>query len=68
MHARLVRSAGWLYLLLAALHCDVMQRESALVSRDAALSLGREAEDPEIVGWAFETASWISLFDGLAMD
>ena len=58
---------GWLSLLMAALRFDLGDREAAEISRDAALSLGREADHPEIVAWAFETPAWFALADRLVL-
>jgi tetratricopeptide (TPR) repeat protein len=67
-HRDLVVARGWLSLLLAALQFDLGDREAAETSRDAALELGREAEHPEIVAWAFETPAWFALTDGRLRD
>jgi tetratricopeptide (TPR) repeat protein len=62
-HRELLVVRGWLSLLMAALRFDLGDREAAEISRDAALSLGREADHPEIVAWAFETPAWFALAD-----
>jgi tetratricopeptide (TPR) repeat protein len=62
-HRELLVARGWLSLLLAALQFDLGDREAAEMSRDAALELGREADHPEIVAWAFETPAWFALAD-----
>jgi tetratricopeptide (TPR) repeat protein len=67
-HTRLLTAAGWLHLLLAALHFDLGQHEPAHISRDAALYLGQEAHDSDIAGWAWETPSWFSLTEGRPYD
>jgi hypothetical protein len=61
-------AAGWLHLLLAALHFDLGQRETAEISRDLALYLGNEAHDPNVVAWAHETVSWFAFFEGRPLD
>jgi tetratricopeptide (TPR) repeat protein len=53
---------------MAALQFDLGDREAAEISRDAALALGREADHPEIVAWAFETPAWFALADGRLRD
>jgi transcriptional regulator with XRE-family HTH domain len=67
-HERFLAAAGWLYLLLAALHCDIGQQQAAAACRDAALYLGQEGNDPDIIGWAWETESWFALFEGRPQD
>jgi tetratricopeptide (TPR) repeat protein len=67
-HVRLLSAAGWLHLLLAALHFDLGQHGPAHISRDAALYLGQEAHDSDITGWAWETLSWFSLTEGRSHD
>jgi tetratricopeptide (TPR) repeat protein len=62
-HRELLVARGWLSLLMAALQFDLGDREAAEMSRDAALSLGREADHPEITAWAFETPAWFALAD-----
>lgn len=61
----LVETAGWLYLLLAALHGDLDQREAAWTTRDVGYRLGLELGHGELIGWSYETASWLSLMDDL---
>lgn len=62
-HCALSASAGWLYLLLGALHFDVGEREAAEAARDAASHLGCEASNQEIRAWSFETAAYFAVFD-----
>jgi tetratricopeptide (TPR) repeat protein len=62
-HRELLVVRGWLSLLMATLRFDLGDREAAEISRDAALSLGREADHPEITAWAFETPAWFALAD-----
>lgn len=65
---RVQAAAGWGYLLLAACHVDLGKADIGWVARDSAEHLGREADDPELIGWAYETASWISLWEGRVHD
>jgi tetratricopeptide (TPR) repeat protein len=67
-HRDLLVVRGWLSLLMAALQFDLGDREAAEMSRDAALELGREADHPEIVAWAFETPAWFALADRCLRD
>lgn len=63
-YRRLQAAAGWAHLLLAACHTDLGNSNIGWSSRDAAEHLGGEADDPNLVGWAYETASWILLWQG----
>ena len=62
-HRDLVETAGWLYLLLSALQCGLGRMEPARASQKTALHLGTEVGHAEIVGWSYETASWLSFVD-----
>jgi transcriptional regulator with XRE-family HTH domain len=64
----LVETAGWLYLLLSALHGDLDQREAAWTTRDVGYRLGVDLGHGELIGWSYETASWLSLMDELWVD
>jgi transcriptional regulator with XRE-family HTH domain len=64
----LVEIAGWLYLLLSALHCDLDQREAAWTTREVGYRHGVELGHGELIGWSYETASWLSLMDDLWVD
>ncbi len=64
----LIQTAGWLYLLLSALHGDLDQREAAWTTRDVGYRLGVELGHGELLGWSYETASWLSLADDLWAD
>jgi transcriptional regulator with XRE-family HTH domain len=64
----LVETAGWLYLLLGALHGDLGQMEAAWASRDVGFRLGLELGHSELIGWSYETAAWLSLVDDLWSD
>jgi transcriptional regulator with XRE-family HTH domain len=61
----LAESAGWLYLLLAALHGGLGQMEAAWASRDGGHRLGLELGHGELIGWSYETAGWLSQLEGL---
>ena len=64
----LIEAAGWLYLLLSALHGDLEQREAAWTTRDVGYRLGAELGHGELIGWSYETASWLSLADEMWTD
>src|SRR5437762_158564 len=56
--------AGWVALLLACVEYDTGNRQAADTTRQAALSLGIEADHSEIQGWAHEIRAWINLTSG----
>ncbi len=68
---RLLSDSSWLYLLLAAAHNDLGQRDAAWASRNAAHALGLEAGDGNVVAWTYETPAWFAMPDrkpGEALD
>jgi len=63
-HREILELAGWVALLLACVEYDTGNRPAADTTRQAALSLGNEAEHAEIAGWAHEIRAWMSLTTG----
>jgi hypothetical protein len=63
-HRDVLVLAGRLALLVGCVEYDLGQAGPAEATRQAALSLGREAEDLDIVGWAHEMRSWYALTRG----
>jgi hypothetical protein len=63
-HREIVTLAGWLALLVGCVEYDQGDRRSSETTREAALSLGTENGNPEIVGWAHEMRAWIALTTG----
>lgn len=63
-HREVLNLAGWLALLVGCVENDMGDRRAAEATRRAALSLGEEAGNPEIVGWAHEMRAWFSLTSG----
>ncbi|MGW2704472.1 helix-turn-helix transcriptional regulator [Streptomyces sp. NPDC001340] len=63
-HRRLLVVGGWLSLLGATLHIDLKQEHAATARLQAAVTLARQAEQPEIEAWCFETDAWRVLTDG----
>lgn len=61
---RLLVVGGWLSLLGATLHIDLKQDHAATARLQAAVTLARQAELPEIEAWCFETDAWRVLTDG----
>ena len=55
--------AGWLSLLASIVHVDLGHEVAARLARDTAVSLGREAEEPEIVACAVKIATWEAVVD-----
>jgi len=60
---RLLVAGGWLALLAATVHVDLRHRPAARAARDIAMSIGREAGEPELVAWAVEIAAWEAIVD-----
>jgi hypothetical protein len=63
-HREILVLAGWVALLLACVEYDTGNKQAADTTRQAALSLGTEAEHAEIPGWAHEIRAWINLTSG----
>src|ERR1700748_2959522 len=63
-HREILTLAGWIALLIACVEYDSGDRQAAETTRQAALSLGNEADHPEIKGWAHEIKAWIDLTTG----
>ncbi|MFI1483705.1 hypothetical protein [Streptomyces sp. NPDC020747] len=60
-HRELLVDAGWLFLLNACVQYDRGQRETANLSKAAALRIGNEAGHGEIMAWAWEIEAWFAL-------
>jgi hypothetical protein len=63
-HREILVLAGWVALLIACVEYDTGNRQAAETTRQAALSLGTEAEHAQIQGWAHEIRAWINLTTG----
>ncbi|MGW6738642.1 helix-turn-helix domain-containing protein [Streptomyces sp. NPDC055013] len=63
-HRRLLVLGGWLSLLGATVHIDLMQDDAATARLETAATLAREAGQREIEAWCFETEAWRLLTDG----
>src|SRR5581483_3961232 len=63
-HRELLVDAGWLFLLDACVEYDRGARESANLSKAAALRIGTETGHGEIQAWAWEIEAWFSLTQG----
>jgi hypothetical protein len=63
-HREVLNLAGWLALLVGCVEYDMGMRGAAETTRKAALTLGTESGNAEIVGWAYEMAAWFSLTQG----
>jgi hypothetical protein len=63
-HREILTLAAWIALLIACVEYDSGDRQSAETTRQAALSLGTEADHPEIKAWAHEIRAWIALTTG----
>ncbi len=63
-HREILVQAGWITLLLGCVEYDTGNRSAAETTRQAALSLGTEAEHAEIEAWAHEIRAWMALTSG----
>jgi transcriptional regulator with XRE-family HTH domain len=63
-HREVLSLAGLVALLVGCVENDLGDRRSAEATRRSALSLGTEADDRRVLGWAHEMSSWFSLTDG----
>jgi len=63
-HQRLLVVGGWLSLLAATMHVDLLQRRAARGWLRTASELAREAGHDEIAAWVLETQAWQVLTDG----
>lgn len=61
---RLLVVGGWLALLAATLHIDLVQRRPAQGWLDTAASLAQQTGHDEIHAWRYETEAWQVLTDG----
>jgi hypothetical protein len=63
-HREILVLAGWITLLIACVEYDTGNRQAADTTREAALSLGAEADHAEVQGWAHEIRAWMNLTSG----
>jgi hypothetical protein len=63
-HREVLIQAGWVALLIACVNYDTGDRQAAETMRQAALSLGQEAEQGKIEAWAHEVRAWMNLTSG----
>jgi tetratricopeptide (TPR) repeat protein len=63
-HREILVQAGWITLLLGCVEYDTGNRQAAETTRQAALSLGTEADHGDIQAWAHEMRAWIALTSG----
>jgi transcriptional regulator with XRE-family HTH domain len=55
---RLVVAGGWLSVLRATVHIDLLQQTAAGAHLRTAMALAEHAEHPEIQAWCLETQAW----------
>ena len=60
-HKDVLDNAGWLTLLVGCLEYDTGQHRAAEATRVAALQLGKEAGNQNVLGWAHEMRAWFAL-------
>ncbi len=63
-HRNLLVLAGWLALLVGCVEYDMGRRTAAESTRLAAARIGRESEEGQVIGWAFEMEAWFALTNG----
>ncbi|PWV44545.1 XRE family transcriptional regulator [Nocardiopsis sp. L17-MgMaSL7] len=63
-HREILSLAGTLALLVGCLEQDIGRTPAAESTRRSALTLGKEAGDTNVVGWAHEMHCWFSLTRG----
>ena len=63
-HREILVQAGWVALLVGCVEYDTGNRQAAETTRQAALSLGIDADHGEIIAWAHEMRAWINLTSG----
>ncbi|MEV5764827.1 XRE family transcriptional regulator [Micromonospora sp. NPDC052213] len=63
-HQEVLTLAGWVALLVGCVEYDMGQRYIAEGTRKAALTLGEEAGNAAISGWAYEMRAWYALTQG----
>ncbi|MEU4475260.1 helix-turn-helix transcriptional regulator [Micromonospora sp. NPDC023888] len=61
---RLVVAGGWLTVLRATVHIDLLQQPAAGAHLRTAMALAEHAEHPEIQAWCLETQAWDWLTQG----
>ncbi len=63
-HREILVQAAWITLLLGCVEYDTGNRQAAETTRQAALSLGAEADHADIQAWAHEIRAWMALTTG----
>ncbi len=63
-HQEVLTLAGWVALLVGCVEYDMGLRHIAEGTRKAALTLGEEAGNAAISGWAYEMRAWYALTQG----
>jgi hypothetical protein len=63
-HREILVQAGWMALLIGCVEYDVGDKQTAETTRQAALSLGVEADHAQIQAWAHEIRAWMNLTSG----
>ncbi|WP_158842637.1 XRE family transcriptional regulator [Saccharothrix deserti] len=63
-HREVLSLAGTLALLVGCVEYDMGDRRAAEATRKAALNLGTEADNADVMGWAHEMRAWFGLTSG----
>jgi hypothetical protein len=63
-HREVLSLAGRVALLVGCVEADLGQMSQAEATRRAALSLGEESDDKDVIGWSWEMSAWFNLTAG----
>ncbi|GAA4456121.1 XRE family transcriptional regulator [Phytohabitans houttuyneae] len=63
-HREVLTLAGTVALLIGCVEYDMGRRPEAEATRQAAFSLGQEADNADVMGWAQEMRAWYALTQG----
>jgi transcriptional regulator with XRE-family HTH domain len=63
-HREVLSLAGRVALLVGCVEADMGLRGPAEATRRAAMSLGEESDDKDVIGWAWEMSAWFNLTQG----
>ncbi|MEV0397557.1 helix-turn-helix domain-containing protein [Polymorphospora rubra] len=63
-HQEVLTLAGWVALLVGCVEYDMGMKSAAEGTRRAALTLGQESGNADVIGWAYEMRAWYALTQG----
>ncbi len=62
-HRKLLVVAGWMTALLGCVHYDMQEHEEAEMARQIAYQMAKEANEPDLLAWAYEMTAWFALVE-----